>query len=159
MLPFMSVAFSNSSAPRQLRQAAADAANAGADVMVAVLDGAIAALEMGRESLDDGQWHQAARQILATSQLLQALRDNVDVLGGDPLAANLAELYDYADHRVNLAASESSRAPLDEVWHLLMEVRAAWFALPAAARMKSDKSSATAVQTWSTGSCSMVPIQ
>jgi flagellar protein FliS len=159
MLPFMSVAFPNTSTPRQLRQAAADAANAGADVMVAVLDGAIAALELGRESLEDGQWQQAARQILATCQLLQALRDNVDVLGGDPLAANLAELYDYAADKVSLAASEGHRAPLDEVWHLLMEVRAAWFALPAAARMQTGKSTATAVQTWSSGPCSMVPIQ
>jgi flagellar protein FliS len=155
----MSVAFPNASTPRQLRQAAADAAQAGADVMVAVLDGAIAALEMGRESLDDGQWQQAARQILATCQLLQALRDNVDVLGGDPLAANLAELYDYAGHRVSLAATAGCRAPLDEVWHLLKEVRAAWFALPAAARMASGRASATAAQTWSPGSCSMVPIQ
>jgi flagellar secretion chaperone FliS len=159
MLSSMSVAFSNSSTPRQLRQAAADAAKAGADVMVAVLDGAIAGLELGRESLDDGQWHQAARQLLATSQLLQALRDNVDVLGGDPLAANLAELYDYAAHKVSLAANEGRRAPLDEVWHLLMEVRAAWFALPAAARTKTGRSTATAVQTWSPGPCSMVPIQ
>ena len=155
----MSVAFFNPSNPPQLRQAAADAAKAGADVMVAVLDGAIAALEMGRESLQDGQWQQATRQILATSQLLQALRDNVDVLGADPLAANLAELYDYADHQVRVAASEGRTAPLDEVWHLLMEVRAAWFALPAAARMKAGKPSATALQTWSSGPCSMVPIQ
>ncbi|HTV76716.1 MAG TPA: flagellar export chaperone FliS [Steroidobacteraceae bacterium] len=155
----MSLAFPNASTPRQLRQAAADAARAGADVMVAVLDGAIAALEMGRESLDEGQWQQAARQILATCQLLQALRDNVDVLGGDPLATNLAELYDYAGHRVSLAASDGNRTALDEVWHLLKEVRAAWFALPAAARMRPGKSSATAVQTWSSGPCSMVPIQ
>jgi len=155
----MSVAFPNTSTPRQLRQAAADAAKAGADVMVAVLDGAIAALEMGRDSLDDGQWQQAGRQILATCQLLQALRDNVEVLGSDPLAANLAELYDYAGHKVSQAASECDRAPLDEVWHLLKEVRAAWFALPAAARMMGGKSSASALQTWSPGSCSMVPIQ
>jgi flagellin-specific chaperone FliS len=159
MLPSMSVAFPNTSTPRQLRQAADDAAKAGADVMVAVLDGAIAALEMGRESLDDGQWQQATRQFLATCQLLQALRDNVDVLGSDPLAANLAELYDYAGHRVSLAAGAGDRAPLDEVWHLLTEVRAAWFALPAAARLYSGKSSASASQTWSPGSCSMVPIQ
>lgn len=155
----MSVAFPNTPTPAPLRQAAADAAIAGADVMVAVLDGAIAALEMGRESVEDGQWQQATRQILATCQLLQALRDNVDVLGGDPLAANLAELYDYASHRVNLAASAGCRAPLDEIWHLLKEVRTAWFALPAAARVNTGKSSAAAVQTWSPGSCSMVPIQ
>ena len=155
----MSVAFPNPSSSPQLQQAAADAAKAGSDVMVAVLDGAIAVLEMGRESLEEGQWSQAARQILATCQLLQALRDNVDVLGGDPLAANLAELYDYAGHKVGLAASERRRAPLDEVWHLLMEVRAAWFALPAAARMKPGHRSSTAVQTWSAGPCSMVPIQ
>jgi flagellar secretion chaperone FliS len=154
----MSVAYPNPSCPLQLRQAAADAAQAGADVMVAVLDGAIAALEMGRESLIDGQWHHATRQILATCQLLQALRDNVDVLAGDPLAANLAELYDYAAQKVSLAAYAKCRAPLDEVWHLLKEVRAAWFALPAAARMKRG-SPATALQIWSPGSCSMVPIQ
>jgi flagellar protein FliS len=154
----MSVAYLNPSCPLQLRQAAADAAQAGADVMVAVLDGAIAALEMGRESLVDGQWQHATRQILATCQLLQALRDNVDVLAGDPLAANLAELYDYAGQRVGLAASAKCRAPLDEVWHLLKEVRAAWFALPAAARMKAARP-ATALQLWSSGSCSMVPIQ
>ena len=154
----MSAAYPNSSAPRQIRQAAADAAQAGADVMVAVLDGAIAALEMGRESLVEGQWQHAARQILATSQLLQALRDNMDVLGGDPLAANLAELYDYAGKRVGMAASARCRAPLDEVWHLLKEVRAAWFALPAAARMHTG-SPARSMQIWSAGPCSMVPIQ
>jgi flagellar secretion chaperone FliS len=159
MLPAMTVAFPNTSPPPQLRQAAADAAQAGADVMVAVLDGAIATLEMGREFLDDGQWQQAARQIVATCQLLHALRDNVDVLGGDPLAANLAELYDYAGHRVTLAGDEGCRAPLDEVWHLLTEVRSAWFALPVAVRMQSGKVSATAMQLWSPGSCSMVPIQ
>jgi flagellar protein FliS len=154
----MSVAYLNPSCTHRLRQAATDAAQAGADVMVAVLDGAIVALEMGRASLIEGQWQHATRQILATSQLLQALRDNVDVLGGDPLAANLAELYDYAGQRVGLAATAKSRAPLDEVWHLLKEVRAAWFALPAAARMKAARP-ATALQLWSSGSCSMVPIQ
>ena len=155
----MPAASSKPSSPRQLRQAAADAAQAGADVMVAVLDGAIVALEMGRESLIEGQWQHAARQILATCQLLQALRDNMDVLGGDPLAANLAELYDYAGQKVGLAAAARCRAPLDEVWHLLKEVRAAWFALPAAARMKPASGSATALQLWSPGPCSMVPIQ
>jgi len=154
----MSVAYPNPSAPRQLRQAAADAAQAGADVMVAVLDGAIAALTMGRESLVEGQWQHAARQILATSQLLQALRDNVDVLGGDPLAANLAELYDYAGQKVGLAASTHSCVPLDEVWHLLKEVRAAWFALPAAVRLQRPHP-ATPLQIWSSARCSMVPIQ
>jgi flagellin-specific chaperone FliS len=154
----MPITYPNSSCPPQLRRAAADAAQAGADVMVAVLDGAIVALEMGRASLLDGQWQHAARQILATCQLLQALRDNVDVLGGDPLAANLAELYDYAGQKVGLAATGMCRAPLDEVWHLLMEVRAAWFALPTAARMKHAHPS-TATQIWSPGPCSMVPIQ
>ena len=154
----MPAASSSLSSPRQLRQAAADAAQAGADVMVAVLDGAIVALEMGRESLIEGQWQHAARQILATCQLLQALRDNMDVLGGDPLAANLAELYDYAGQRVGLAASARSRAPLDEIWHLLKEVRAAWFALPPAARMHTAGPT-KAMQIWSPGPCSMVPIQ
>jgi flagellar protein FliS len=154
----MSIAYLNPSGTLQLRQAAADAAQAGADVMIAVLDGAIVALEMGRTSLLEGQWQRAARQILATCQLLQALRDNVDVLGGDPLAANLAELYDYAGQRVGLAATAKSRVPLDEVWHLLKEVRAAWFALPAAARMNAARP-ATALQLWSPGSCSMVRIQ
>ncbi|HTY93968.1 MAG TPA: flagellar protein FliS [Steroidobacteraceae bacterium] len=148
----------NRLAGHPLRRAAADAAQAGADVMVAVLDGAIAALELGRDSLIEGQWQRATLQILATGQLLQALRDNVDVLGGDPLAANLAELYDYAGQRVGLAASGRCRAPLDEVWHLLVEVRAAWFALPAAARMKAGPSS-TAAQLGSHGRCLMVPIQ
>jgi flagellin-specific chaperone FliS len=114
---------------------------------------------LGRDSLEAGQWQQSARQIVATCQLLHALRDNVDVLGGDPLAANLAELYDYAGHRVGVAASEACTAPLDEVWHLLMEVRAAWFALPAAARMKTGRPASTPVQTWSPGPCSMVPTQ
>ncbi len=127
----MSVASSDLSYPQQLRQASTNAAHAGADVMVAVLDGAIATLEMGRQSLSDGHWQLAARQILATCRLLHALRDNVDVLGSDPLAANLAELYDYAGQRVSLAATARCQDPLDEVWHLLKEVRAVWFALPA----------------------------
>jgi flagellin-specific chaperone FliS len=154
----MSVAYPHPSSPHRITQAAADAAQAGADVMVAVLDGAIAALEMGRESLLEGQWQPAARQILATCQLLQALRDNVDVLAGDPLAASLAELYDYAGQKVGLAATDRCVAPLDEVWHLLKEVRTAWFALPAAARMKTTRPS-RAVQIWSPGRCSTVPIQ
>ncbi len=94
---------------------------------------------MGRESLLEGQWQHAARQILATCQLLQALRDNVDVLGGDPLAASLAELYDYAGQKAGLAATDRSVTPLDEVWHLLKEVRTAWYALPAATRTKTPQ--------------------
>jgi flagellin-specific chaperone FliS len=154
----MSVTFLKPSSHHRLTQAAADAAQAGVDVMVAVLDGAIAALEMGRESLLEGQWQQAARQILATCQLLQALRDNVDVLGGDPLAASLAELYDYAGQKVGLAATDRCVAPLNEVWHLLTEVRTAWFGLPVAAHVNTTRPSA-AVQIWSPGRCSTVPTQ
>jgi flagellin-specific chaperone FliS len=154
----MSVTYLKPSSRHRVTQAAADAAQAGADVMVAVLDGAIAALEMGRESLLEGQWEHAARQILATCQLLQALRDNVDVLGCDPLAASLAELYDYAGQKVGLAATDRCVAPLNEVWHLLKEVRTAWFALPAASPLKTPRPSTT-VQIWSPGRCSTVPIQ
>jgi flagellar protein FliS len=70
-------------------------------------------------------------QLLSTAvQIVGELRSSLDVLEGDPLAANLDDLYDYMSRQLVAANLQNRVATLDEVSHLLREVRSAWVMVP-----------------------------
>lgn len=67
----------------------------------------------------------------AARRSVQKLRAGLDLCNGGPLAANLDDLYDYLGRQLLLANLQNRLDALDEVSHLLAEVRRAWPALPA----------------------------
>jgi flagellin-specific chaperone FliS len=107
----------------------------GSESLAPVLDGVIARLAEARGLLASGAAPRAHRLMHAATIMLGALRSSMQPASNDGLAANLGELYDYAARRVAAAAVQRDRAPLDEAWHLLKEVRTVWFALPEYARV------------------------
>jgi flagellar secretion chaperone FliS len=103
-----------------------------------LMDGA---LERIRDTRD--QWaHEGstteAQHLLRTAKvILSGLRVDLDLLGGDALAANLDDLYDYMSRRLRAAELTQGVAALDEVSHLLEALRAAWVFMPAEVRKAS----------------------
>lgn len=62
--------------------------------------------------------------------IIDSLRASLDKRHGHPLADNLENLYDYMCRRLLQANNDNDPAPLDEVGHLLGELKGAWDAIP-----------------------------
>ncbi|REH36753.1 flagellar protein FliS [Paraperlucidibaca baekdonensis] len=62
--------------------------------------------------------------------IVDSLRASLDTRHGHPLAHNLESLYDYMCRRLLQANNDNDVAPLDEVSHLLAELKSAWDAIP-----------------------------
>jgi flagellar secretion chaperone FliS len=63
--------------------------------------------------------------------ILDELRASLDFENGGQIAANLADIYDYASRQLMRANLECKVEPLNEVSHLLREIRGAWMLIPA----------------------------
>jgi flagellar protein FliS len=66
--------------------------------------------------------------------IIDELRCSLDLAKGGAIAANLDDLYDYMCRQLVKANLNNRIETLDEVAHLLGEIRSAWIALPAEAR-------------------------
>ncbi len=74
-------------------------------------------------------------QLLSTAiAIIDELRVSLDVKAGGPIAANLEDLYDYMCRQLVKANLHNRIETVDEVAHLLGEIRSAWIALPPEAR-------------------------
>ncbi len=74
-------------------------------------------------------------QLISTAiAIIDELRVSLDLKAGGPIAANLDDLYDYMCRQLVKANLNNRVETLDEVSHLLGEIRSAWIALPAEAR-------------------------
>lgn len=62
----------------------------------------------------------------AINIILNGLKASLDMTAGGDLADKLAGLYDYMSHRLLYANMENNQAALDEVSHLLSELKLAW---------------------------------
>ena len=98
-------------------------------LVVMLYDGAIKALVAAKSALAQGDVPGRGVSISkAISIVDQGLRPALDMSAGGDIAVNLMALYDYI---VNLKEHEAS---IDEVIHLLGELRGAWEALERSSR-------------------------
>lgn len=65
-------------------------------------------------------------RIAVMGALIAELRGRLDLRGGGPMAAHFDDLYEYMGRRLTAAGLQGSPEILDEVSHLLREVRTAW---------------------------------
>ncbi len=87
----------------------------------------------------------------------EGLKSSLDMSVGGELAQNLAALYDYMCQRLLIANLKNDPAILDEVSHLLSELKGAWDAIrPAALNLKENVSAPPPVNT---GLTSALPTQ
>lgn len=103
-------------------------------LIVMLMDGALERIARARGCIRNGARGEKAQLIQAAVAIVDELRCSLDLGAGGTLAANLDDLYDYMCRQLIKANVNDRIETLDEVSHLLGEIRSAWIALPADAR-------------------------
>lgn len=58
--------------------------------------------------------------------IINGLRGSLDMEKGGDLATNLDDLYEYMERQLMVANSENNMGKLDEVAHLMVEIKSGW---------------------------------
>ncbi len=91
-----------------------------------LLDGALARIAAAKGNMERGQVEQKGANISWTISIIDGLRSGLDLANGGEIAENLNALYSYIMRRLLQANLSNSVAMLDEITHLLSEIRAGW---------------------------------
>ncbi|MFL6551391.1 MAG: flagellar export chaperone FliS [Povalibacter sp.] len=105
-------------------------------LVVMLMDGALERIAMARGAMQRGDTTEKARLLNRTVSIVAELRGSLDLSAGGQIAANLSELYDYMNRRLLTALANNQIDALDEVSRLLTDIRSAWVAIPAQARVR-----------------------
>src|SRR5262245_12124641 len=103
-------------------------------LIVMLMDGALERIAQARGCMQHGAAGDKNGLLSSAVAIIDELRCSLDLKTGGTLAANLDALYDYLCRQLVKANLSNRIAVLDEVTHLLNEIRSAWIALPAEAR-------------------------
>ncbi len=103
-------------------------------LIIMLMDGALERIAQARGCLRNGLKADKNHLISAAVAIVDELRCSLDLHTGGAIAANLDDLYEYMCRQLMKANLSDRAETLDEVSHLLGEVRSAWIALPAEAR-------------------------
>ncbi len=94
----------------------------GYDATLMLMDAALGRIEAARRAGDTMD----TRRIESAVRIIVELRAAVDLGGGETVAVNVDDLYDYMCRRLRSAGLPNGLAALDEVSHLLHALRSAW---------------------------------
>jgi flagellar protein FliS len=104
-------------------------------LIVLLMDGALDRLARARGSMQHGGSIIEKNDLISSAVgIIDELRASLDLKAGGPIAANLDDLYDYMCRQLVKANLGNRAEMVDEVMHLLAEIRSAWIALPPEAR-------------------------
>jgi flagellar protein FliS len=127
-------AYSRSSSLAAYQSVAAHGGVAAADphgLITMLMDGALQRLSAARGAIEHGAIESKGRLIHRVVEIIDELRASLNFEGGGEIAANMAALYDYSSRQLLRANLENRTDLLDEVGHLLREIRSAWIQIPA----------------------------
>jgi flagellar secretion chaperone FliS len=129
-------AYSNRSTLAEYRSVATHGGVAAADphrLVLMLMEGALERLAQARACIRHAVGVENNRQsdlLQAAILILDELRAGLDLQVGDTIAIHLDDLYDYMTRQLIKANLQQRPEIIDEVAHLLKEIRAAWIALP-----------------------------
>ena len=103
-------------------------------LIVMLMDGALERIARARGCIENGALQEKNDLLASAVAIIDELRVSLDLKAGGPIAANLDDLYDYMCRQLVKANLTNRVETLEEVSHLLGEIRSAWIALPAEAR-------------------------
>jgi len=103
-------------------------------LVVMLMDGALERIAKARGCISNGARGEKAQLIHSAVNIVAELRGSLDLGAGGTIAANLDDLYEYMCRQLMKANASDRIETLDEVSHLLREIRSAWISLPADAR-------------------------
>ncbi len=99
-----------------------------------LMDGALDRLVSAKGCIQSGELVQKATLLHRVGAIIDELRTSLDHSAGGAVAGNLDRLYDYMTRRVLTANVKNDVTAIDEVVHLLREIRHAWISIPADTR-------------------------
>lgn len=126
-------AYSRSSNLAAYQSVAAHGGVAAADphqLITMLMDGALQRLAAARGAIEHGAMDSKSRLIHRVVEIVDELRASLNMEAGGTIAANMADLYDYCGRLLLRANLENRAELLDEVAHLLREIRGAWIQIP-----------------------------
>lgn len=124
--------YSNSSSLAAYQSVAAHGKVAAADphrLIVMLMDGALERIAAARGAIASGAQAHKGRMIHRAVSIIDELRASLNYEAGGQIANNMADIYDYCCRQLMKASVENRPELLDEVGHLLREIRSAWVAI------------------------------
>ena len=104
-------------------------------LIVMLMNGALDRIAQARGCIQHGDAQTEKNRLLHSAvTIIEGLRSSLDLNAGGTIAANLDDLYEYMGRQLIKANLTNRVETLDEVAHLLGEIRNAWLALPPEAR-------------------------
>lgn len=102
-----------------------------------LMEGALEKLAIAKGCIERHDLEGKSRQISWAMSIINGLRTSLDLETGGVIAANLDDLYDYMTRRLIDASAENDAGMVAEVSALLVEIKAAWDAMPDNVRQMS----------------------
>jgi len=127
----------NSSKLAAYRSTSAHAGVAAADphrLVVMLMDGALERIAAARGLISHGGGIEKPQLLQRAMDIIDELRNSLNLKAGGEVAANLDRLYEYMCMRLMQANASNKPELLDEVSRLLNEIRSAWLQIPAQGR-------------------------
>ncbi|UUD64970.1 flagellar export chaperone FliS [Pseudomonas seleniipraecipitans] len=94
-----------------------------------LMEGGLTRLAQARGAMERGQFALKGELIGKAIGIIGGLREGLNLEQGGELAQNLDSLYDYMNRRLLEANLKNSVEPLDEVAHLLRDIKTGWDAI------------------------------
>lgn len=96
-----------------------------------LMEGALARLATAKGCIARNEIAEKGRQIAWCIRIIDGLRASLDSEQGGEIAGNLDALYDYINRRLLDANINNDVEILDEVTHLIEEIKEGWDGIPA----------------------------
>jgi flagellar secretion chaperone FliS len=103
-------------------------------LILMLMDGALERVASARGAMEHGQTDVKNRLIHRAVAIVEELRASLNVQAGGQIAANMGDLYEYCGRQLVRANLENRPEMLDDVGHVLREIRGAWIQIPSLTR-------------------------
>ncbi len=104
-------------------------------LIVMLFDGALERIAVAKGAMARNEIEIKGQKIGRAIAIIDGLKASLDLEKGGEIAVNLNDLYDYMQRRLFEANTENDPLILDEVTHLVKEIKQAWDAIPVEERM------------------------
>lgn len=103
-------------------------------LILMLMDGALERICAARGAIENNAPEAKSRLLHRAVAIIDELRAGLNLEAGGQIAANMADLYEYAGRQLLRANLESRVELLDEVSHLIREIRSAWIQISSQGR-------------------------